>query len=121
MELYFGCRYRLHDFLYGNELSRASEAGVVSGLHTAFSREQEQKIYVTHRMMENKNKIWETLGQSGGVCYICGSAAGLGTSVKSTLVDIAVEVAGMSRDQAQLWLETMRQFGRLKEDLYSVL
>ena len=46
--LYFGCRNKEKDFIYREELEKYVEDGVLT-LHTAFSRDQPEKIYVTHR------------------------------------------------------------------------
>ena len=46
--LYFGCRNKDKDFIYREELEKYVEDGVLT-LHTAFSRDQPEKIYVTHR------------------------------------------------------------------------
>lgn len=45
MVLFFGCRRRDEDYLYGELLESWAQRGVVS-LHTAFSREGERKVYV---------------------------------------------------------------------------
>ena len=46
--LYFGCRNKDKDFIYREEMEKYVEDGVLT-LHTAFSRDQPEKIYVTHR------------------------------------------------------------------------
>jgi hypothetical protein len=44
--LYFGCRHQNKDFLYGPQFQGAVQATALTALHTAFSRDQEKKIYV---------------------------------------------------------------------------
>jgi sulfite reductase alpha subunit-like flavoprotein len=61
--LYFGCRHEGKDFLYGQQFQAASKAKTLTALHTAFSRDQERKIYVQHRLHENKDQLWEVISQ----------------------------------------------------------
>merc|ERR1712073_64762 len=60
--LYFGCRNKDKDFIYREEMEKYVEDGVLT-LHTAFSRDQPEKIYVTHRMRENFDQLWEMIGK----------------------------------------------------------
>jgi len=68
--LFYGCRYENQDFLYRNEFLENSSLRVI----TAFSREQEHKIYVQHRMKENSELLWEMFERNARF-YICGSKA----------------------------------------------
>lgn len=70
--LYFGCRKRNEDYLYHEELEQYVQSGSLT-LHTAFSREQPQKVYVTHLLENNKEEIWRVIGEQNGHIYICGS------------------------------------------------
>ena len=51
--LYFGCRNKDADFFFQNDFSKIEELELI----TAFSRDQEDKIYVQHRMDQTKNII----------------------------------------------------------------
>ena len=48
--LFFGDRSQKTDYLYGNEWSDYQKAGVLSNLDLAWSRDQEDKVYVQHKM-----------------------------------------------------------------------
>lgn len=69
--LYFGCRKREEDFLYKEELEEYVKNGTLK-LHTAFSRDQAQKEYVTHLLERNKDELWNVIGKNNGHIYICG-------------------------------------------------
>ena len=58
--LYFGCRNKEIDFIYRDELEQYEKDGVLK-LHTAFSRDQAHKIYVSHRMKENGADLWKLI------------------------------------------------------------
>ena len=61
--LYFGCRNELGDFLYRDEWQRFVRGGALTQLVTAFSRDQEAKVYVTHRLREHGADVWHLLQQ----------------------------------------------------------
>lgn len=69
--LYFGCRKQSEDFLYEEELKQYVEDGVLSKLYLAFSRDQSEKVYVTHLLKQNKEEIWNVIQQNGHI-YVCG-------------------------------------------------
>ena len=60
--LYFGCRNKEVDFIYREELEKYEKNGALT-LHTAFSRDQEEKVYVTHRLRENIDHLWDLIGE----------------------------------------------------------
>ena len=70
--LYFGCRNKAQDYIYQTELEGWQEEGLLS-LYTAFSRDQEQKRYVTHCLRETGAEVWQLL-QQGAHLYVCGDA-----------------------------------------------
>uniref|UniRef100_A0A1B0G1R7 NADPH--hemoprotein reductase n=1 Tax=Glossina morsitans morsitans TaxID=37546 RepID=A0A1B0G1R7_GLOMM len=69
--LYFGCRKKSEDFIYEEELGEYVEKGTLT-LKTAFSRDQEKKIYVTHLLEQDADLLWRVLGENNGHFYICG-------------------------------------------------
>ena len=60
--LYFGCRHKDKDFIYREELEKYVDEGVLN-LHTAFSRDQVEKVYVTHKLREDMDHLWEMIGE----------------------------------------------------------
>lgn len=71
MVLFFGCRHPEHDYIYEDEIEKYAEARVITDLSVAFSRYQESKIYVQHRMYEQRQRIWGLI-QSNANIYVCG-------------------------------------------------
>lgn len=69
--MYFGCRKKDEDCLYKEELEQYVKDGSLI-LHTAFSRDQPQKVYVTHLLENNKEELWRVIGEQNGHIYICG-------------------------------------------------
>lgn len=41
-------------------------------MHVAFSRDQAEKVYVTHLLSKNADELWRVVGENNGHLYICG-------------------------------------------------
>merc|ERR1712142_686293 len=74
--LYFGCRNKSQDYIYQDELEDYEKDGLLT-LHTAFSRDQKEKRYVTHCLRETGAAVWDLL-DSGAHLYVCGDARMIG-------------------------------------------
>ncbi len=61
--LFFGDQRQDCDFLYRDELEQYQQAGVLTRLDTAFSRESDKKVYVQHRMIEHGAELWRWLSE----------------------------------------------------------
>jgi NADPH-ferrihemoprotein reductase len=69
--LYYGCRHKAEDFLYQDELDDYLKDGTLSHIHSAFSRDQEKKVYVQNLLEKNAEETWKLL-ENGGHIYVCG-------------------------------------------------
>jgi sulfite reductase (NADPH) flavoprotein alpha-component len=116
--LFFGEQSGKTSFLYEEEFTNYLNTGLLTKLSTAFSRDQEQKIYVQHRMKENGKEIWQWL-QEGAYFYICGDASRMAKDVHTTLVEIAQEFGGYTPEQAEEYLTNLAKVEkRLLKDVY---
>lgn len=69
--LFFGCRSRLADFFFEREwLPMVDRRELI--LFMAFSRDQEHKVYVQHRMEEEGATVWEWLTEKQASVLIAG-------------------------------------------------
>eukprot|EP01113_Clastostelium_recurvatum_P020153 TRINITY_DN2394_c0_g1_i2.p1 TRINITY_DN2394_c0_g1~~TRINITY_DN2394_c0_g1_i2.p1 ORF type:complete len:672 (-),score=203.79 TRINITY_DN2394_c0_g1_i2:142-2157(-) len=116
--LFFGCRSRDHDFIYQPELERYLHEGVLSFMHLAFSRERGEKVYVQHRMLEDKQTIYDMLATKKGVFYVCGDANQMAKSVHQALKSILMECGGVDEAQALNMMEEMQKNGRYLQDVW---
>jgi len=107
--LFFGCTKQDEDFVYRDELHEALETQPPSlkELVTAFSREQQQKVYVQHRLKERSEEVGKLLAD-GAYVYVCGTVA-MGKAVREELVSIL-----HSSDQ----LDRLQREGRFVEELW---
>jgi len=72
--LFFGDQHQEHDFIYQDELLAWRDNGLLTRLDLAFSRDQEKKIYVQSRMLEQGAELYAWL-QEGAYFYVCGDAS----------------------------------------------
>jgi sulfite reductase (NADPH) flavoprotein alpha-component len=117
--LIFGEQHRATDFLYGAEFLEHQRKGNLARLDLAFSRDQEQKIYVQNRMLENARELWAWL-QKGAYFYVCGDAKRMAKDVHQTLIRIAQEQGGMPVEAAVEYVNVtlMKTEKRYLRDVY---
>ena len=69
---YFGSRHRSQEYLYGEEWEAYQDAGIITLLGRAFSRDQPQKIYIQDRMRQTMDDVRKAYLREGGSFYLCG-------------------------------------------------
>jgi len=115
--LFFGDQHAHCDFLYQAEWQ---ELLATEGLHKidlAFSRDQEEKIYVQDRIRENADEIM-TWFDNGAVFYVCGAKDPMSKDVHKTLVDIISQRKSIDNEAAEDYLAEMEEQGRYLRDVY---
>jgi sulfite reductase (NADPH) flavoprotein alpha-component len=115
--LFFGEQHEKSDFLYRAEFEAMKNEGVLTRLDTAFSRDQAQKIYVQHRMLENAGKIWKWL-EEGAHFFVCGDAKRMAKDVDVALHSIVEKEGGRTGEQAAEYVEDLKKAKRYKRDVY---
>lgn len=116
--LYFGCRKKSEDFIYKEELDQYVEKGILT-LKTAFSRDQEKKVYVTHLIEQDADLLWKVIGENKGHFYICGDAKNMAVDVRNILVKILSTKGNMSEADAVQYLKKMEAQKRYSADVWS--
>uniref|UniRef100_A0A1B0DP66 NADPH--cytochrome P450 reductase n=2 Tax=Phlebotomus papatasi TaxID=29031 RepID=A0A1B0DP66_PHLPP len=116
--LYFGCRKKSEDFLYQEELEEYVKQGSLQ-LRLAFSREQENKVYVTHLLQEDSDKVWDVIGEKKGHVYICGDAKNMASDVRNILLNVIQTKGGLTESEAQQYLKKMEAQKRYSADVWS--
>lgn len=115
--LFFGNPNYTQDFLYQTEWQRFVKDGVVNKISLAFSRDQEQKVYVQHRMLEQGAELYRWLEQ-GAHLYVCGDANHMAKDVQDALVQIVIEHGAKSEEQAEQYISDLRRAKRYQKDVY---
>lgn len=115
--LFFGERSANTDFLYREELQSMQAEGHLTRLDLAFSRDQEHKIYVQDRMLEQAPELWRWL-QDGASIYVCGDAKHMARDVDATLHAIVERQGGLTREAASEYVQQLKDQHRYHRDVY---
>lgn len=115
--LFFGERSAATDFLYRDELETMHSEGHLTRLDLAFSRDQQQKIYVQNRMREQGAELFSWI-DSGASIYICGDASHMAKDVDTALHDIIGNHGQMSCEAASEYVTTLKDQHRYHRDVY---
>ena len=115
--LFFGNPHFTQDFLYQVELQSYLKSGLLSKLSVAFSRDQAEKVYVQDRIVENGAELYQWL-EKGAHLYICGDGNHMAKDVHQALLSVVQEHGGHSAEDAEAYLEALRDGKRYQKDVY---
>lgn len=115
--LFFGDRTFTQDFLYQVEWQKYLKSGLLSRMDVAFSRDQHEKVYVQHRILEQAAEVWKWL-QEGAYLYLCGDATHMAKDVHEALITVAEQQGGLRREKAEEYLNDLRKAKRYQRDVY---
>ncbi|OCB21976.1 bifunctional nitrate reductase/sulfite reductase flavoprotein subunit alpha, partial [Mycobacterium intracellulare] len=115
--LFFGEQHAATDYYYRDELEQMRDDGFLTELDLAFSRDQQQKVYVQHLMRNRGAQLWSWL-QDGAQLYVCGTADPMAKDVDRALCDIAAEFGNLDPDAAQAYVQGLSADKRYHRDVY---
>jgi len=114
--LFFGERNKTSDFYYEpfwRDLEKLNKIRV----DVAFSRDSDEKIYVQHKMYENKKEIWRWI-EEGAYFYVCGNADKMAKDVEAMLQTIIHEEGKLNIEDARLYVKKLRAEKKYLTDVY---
>jgi len=115
--LFFGDQRSACDFLYEDELNDFAARGVLTRLDTAFSRDQDQKVYVQHRILEHAESVYQWI-QEGAHIYVCGDAKRMAADVDQAIREVIRTQGALSPESAGSYLAMLSSSGRYARDVY---
>lgn len=115
--LFFGDQKRNSDFLYHDQIIDWVQKGLLTRLDTAFSRDQEEKIYVQTRMLQAACEFWQWL-EEGAHFYVCGDAKRMAKDVDEALHTIIQTQGGKTAEEAAAYVAQMKKEKRYGRDVY---
>ncbi len=114
--LFFGDQRRAADFLYEEEFAAYHRDGLLTRLDLAFSRDQQERVYVQHRMRERSVELWSWL-EEGAHLFVCGAQA-MARDVDAALAAIIARQGKMSLGAAKTHLAALARQQRYQRDVY---
>jgi len=115
--LLFGDRNEATDYIYRDEIEAMQKKGVLHRLDLAFSRDQEEKIYVQDRMLENGAEMFSWLEQ-GASFFVCGDATYMAKDVDKALHAIIEKHGNKTAEQATDYVNQLKKEKRYVRDVY---
>ena len=115
--LFFGEQHFVLDFYYQTEIQEWLTTGVLTKLDTAFSRDQERKIYVQDRIKQKATEFNSWL-ESGASIYICGQKKPMSEDVENAILEVIVTERNISLAEAKEVLEELENQGKYQKDVY---
>lgn len=115
--LIFGNQHFTDDFLYQVEWQGFAKDGYLHKYNFAWSRDQAEKIYVQHKIREQAESLWQWL-QQGAHIYVCGDASRMAKDVEQALLAVIAQQGNLSAEDADDYLDQLRQNKRYQRDVY---
>jgi sulfite reductase (NADPH) flavoprotein alpha-component len=116
--LFYGAQREKCDYAYSEDWERFTRGGLLTRLDCAWSRDQAHKVYVQHKMLENAAEIWKWIDGEGAQFFVCGDARRMAKDVDAALRKIIQEQGGKSVDEANAYVEKLKNDKRYKRDVY---
>jgi sulfite reductase (NADPH) flavoprotein alpha-component len=114
--LFFGDRHAQTDYYYKEFWQELASRDFLK-LSTAFSRDQEHKIYVQHLMQAHSKELFAWL-EMGAHFYVCGDATRMAKDVEAMLISIIQEHSGTNLEGAKAYFKSLRTSKRYLADVY---
>ena len=115
--LFFGEQQAKSDFFYRDEFEGYQADGTLAKFTTAFSRDQAEKIYVQHRILENAAEFYDWL-ENGAIFYICGDAARMAKDVDTAMHQVVEKAGGKTPEQAAEYVDALKKDKLYRKDVY---
>jgi len=115
--LFFGEQHFATDFLYQTEIQNWFETGVLTKVNTAFSRDQDEKVYVQHKILRHGAEFFEWL-EAGSYVFVCGTKDPMSIDVEHTVLQVIEQFGERSKEEAVQYLDNLKEDGRYITDVY---
>ena len=115
--LFFGDRHFTDDFLYQLEWQDALKDGSLTRMDVAFSRDTPEKLYVQHRIWDQRRDLVDWL-DNGAYFYVCGDAKVMAKDVRTALVHAYADVRALSVEAAEQAVNDLDREHRYLQDTY---
>jgi len=114
--LFFGERNEETDYYYRSFWEKLTSQNKLK-IDCAFSRDQKEKVYVQHKMLQNSAQLWKWL-EEGAYLFVCGDASKMAKDVDKALHKIVETEGNMPADDAKAYIKNLRKLKRYQRDVY---
>jgi sulfite reductase (NADPH) flavoprotein alpha-component len=118
--LYMGARHQREEYLYGEEWEAYRDAGIITLLGRAFSRDQPQKIYIQDRMRQTLDEVRQAYLKDEGSFYLCGPTWPVPdvTEVLQEAYEVEEKSKGTKKIDSRRAIEEFKDAGRYVLEVY---
>ncbi|MDX1886715.1 bifunctional nitrate reductase/sulfite reductase flavoprotein subunit alpha [Mycolicibacterium sp. 120270] len=115
--LFFGEQRRAENYYYREDFEDMVRDGFLSRLDLAFSRDQDKRVYVQHKMLDYGAELWRWI-DDGAHFYVCGDASRMARDVDAALKSIIKTHGRMSDEDARHYKRELVADKRYVRDVY---
>ncbi|GAB6019172.1 hypothetical protein CHUAL_000791 [Chamberlinius hualienensis] len=118
--LFFGCRYREHDYLYRKQLEGFVDSGVLSTLLPSFSRDrlEDEPKYVQDNIWQHREMLVKLLNEKDAAIYVCGDAKGMAKDVYETFNRSLIDQLKLSDAESRAYIRKLQDNKRYITDVW---
>ncbi|KAI8977874.1 hypothetical protein BDB01DRAFT_726943 [Pilobolus umbonatus] len=116
--LIVGCRHRDKDYYYRDQWNQYRDQHQLQVI-TAFSRDQEQKIYVQDRIRENSVLLWDMIENEGAKVVLSGSSNKMPEEVAYAFKQIFMKEGKLSAQEAEEYFDGMIKSRQYQEECWA--
>lgn len=117
--VFFGNRNREKDYFYESEWKKMESKGAVFKMVTAFSRDQDKKIYVTDKIREHGELIWNWISVKKCYILVAGSSLKMPNDVRNAIIQIVGKYGKMNTKAAQKVVAGLERQRRYQSETWS--
>ena len=115
--LFFGEHHFQKDFLYQTEIQNYLKTAVLHKISLAFSRDQQEKIYVQHKILEQGKEFFSWVDKGASI-YLSGTKAPMSVDVEASILQVFEQFGEMSGENAKEYLGQLKKEGRYQKEVY---
>jgi sulfite reductase (NADPH) flavoprotein alpha-component len=115
--LFFGNPFFTVDFFYQTEWQEHLKNGILNRMDVAFSRDQNEKVYVQQRIIEQGKNIYAWINE-GAFIYVCGDTRRMAPDVFNAFVAVVEAQGELNHEKAVDLVKGLKRSGRYLEDVY---
>jgi sulfite reductase alpha subunit-like flavoprotein len=116
--LLFGCRYHDKDFYYKEQWQNYQNNGQLT-LLTAFSRDQDQKVYVQDRIRQHAGLLWDLIENQQAKVVLSGSLDKMPGEVAYAFKQIFMKEGKLTVEEAENYFFDMNKTGQYQEECWN--